>query len=148
MSNLNPTTEASVITDRNPLLSASISATVATKTHDNLRRTADSLPLSVWLIATIELCERFAYFGIVGTMQNYIQNSRNDPLRPNGIGLGQSYATTINLGFMVWCSIAPTIGVVAAEQYFGRLRTIIYSSTIYICGLANLFLSSLPVAQD
>jgi POT family proton-dependent oligopeptide transporter len=49
---------------------------------------------------------------------------------------------------MVWCSITPTIGVVAAEQYFGRLRTIIYSSTIYICGLATLFLSSLPVAQD
>ncbi|KAL3431359.1 hypothetical protein BDV09DRAFT_198809 [Aspergillus tetrazonus] len=116
MSNLNPTTEASVITDRTPLLPASISATVDTKTHDNLRRVADSLPLSVWLIATIELREIFAYFGIVGPTQNYIQNSRNDALRPGGIGLGQSCATTINLGFMVWCFISPTIGAVAAEQ--------------------------------
>ncbi|KAL6235019.1 POT family-domain-containing protein [Aspergillus navahoensis] len=89
-------------------------------------------PVGSWLIATIELCERFAYFGITGPMQNYIQNSRNDPLHPGGIGLGQSYATSINQGFM----------------YFGRLRTIIYSSTIYICGLATLFRSSLPIAQD
>ncbi|KAL4758401.1 uncharacterized protein BDW70DRAFT_170384 [Aspergillus foveolatus] len=148
MSNLSPTTEPSVLTDRTPLFSASFSATVATKTHDNLRRVADSLPLSVRLIATIELTEIFAYFGIVGPMQNYIQNSRNDPLRPGGIGLGQSYATTINLGFMVWCFITPTIGAVAAEQYFGRMRTIIYFSTIYICGLATLFLSSLPVVQE
>ena len=87
MSHLNPTTEASVITDRTPLLSTSVSAVVATKSHDNLRRVADSFPLSVWLIATVELCERFAYFGIVGPMQNYIQNSRNDPLRPGGMGM-------------------------------------------------------------
>ena len=40
------------------------------------------------------------------------------------------------------------MGAVAAEQYFGRLRTIIYSSTVYICGLATLFLSSLPIAQN
>lgn len=40
-----------------------------------LRKVADSFPLSVWLIATIELCERFAYFGIVGPMQNYIQST-------------------------------------------------------------------------
>ncbi|KAL4749878.1 hypothetical protein BDW72DRAFT_177273 [Aspergillus terricola var. indicus] len=58
MSNLNPTTGASVITDRTSLLSASVSATAATKFHDNLRRVADSLPLSVWLIATIELCKK------------------------------------------------------------------------------------------
>lgn len=148
MSNLNPTTEASVITDRTPLLSTSVSATVATKSLVNLRRVADSFPLSVWLIATVELCERFAYFGIVGPMQNYIQNSGNDPLRPGGMGLGQIYATAINQAFMVWCFITPTMGAVAAEQYFGRLGTIIYSSTVYICGLATLFLSSLPIAQD
>lgn len=57
-----------------------------TKLNDGLRRIADSLPLSVWLIATIELCERFAYFGTVGPLQNYIQNPRNDLLRPGGIG--------------------------------------------------------------
>lgn len=56
------------------------------KHNDGVRRIADSLPLSVWLISTIELCERFAYFGTIAPMQNYIQNPRNDPLRPGGIG--------------------------------------------------------------
>lgn len=69
--------ETPVATDRTPLLPES---------HGHLRRVADSLPLSVWLIATIELCERFAYYGIAGPMQNYIQNSRHDPLVPGGIG--------------------------------------------------------------
>jgi POT family proton-dependent oligopeptide transporter len=53
----------------------------------SLRRVADSLPLSVWIIAIIELCERFAFFGIIGPMQNYLQNSSDDVLRPGGIGI-------------------------------------------------------------
>jgi POT family proton-dependent oligopeptide transporter len=84
----------SVEAERTPLLStrsdgaADDEGTIPSiaKPDDGLRRIADSLPLSVWLIATIELCERFAYFGTVGPMQNYIQNPGNDPLRPGGIG--------------------------------------------------------------
>lgn len=75
--------------DRSPLLTAGSDRahdTLATRTHDNLRKIADSLPSSVWIIATIELCERFAFFGIIGPMQNYIQNTRHDPLHPGGIG--------------------------------------------------------------
>lgn len=52
-----------------------------------LRRVADSLPLNVWIIATIEACERFAYFGLVAPLQNYVQNPRDDPLRPGGLGI-------------------------------------------------------------
>lgn len=51
-----------------------------------LRRVADSLPLNVWIIATIEACERFAFFGMAAPLQNYVQNPRDDPLRPGGIG--------------------------------------------------------------
>ena len=53
----------------------------------SLRRVRDSLPVSAWLIAVIEGCERFAYYGISGPLQNYIQNSHDDPLRPGLIGL-------------------------------------------------------------
>lgn len=81
------TTETS---DRSPLLTARSDGarfdTLATHTHNDLRKIADSLPSSVWVIATIELCERFAFFGIIGPMQNYIQNTRHDPLHPGGIG--------------------------------------------------------------
>jgi POT family proton-dependent oligopeptide transporter len=40
------------------------------------------------------------------------------------------------------------MGAIVAEQYRERVKTIIYSSFIYSCGLVTLFLSSLPFAQD
>jgi POT family proton-dependent oligopeptide transporter len=63
-------------------------------------------------------------------------------------GLGQAYATIVNLTFMMWCFVTPVAGAVIAEQYLGRLRTITYASLIYICGLSILVLSSLPVIHD
>ncbi|KAE8137336.1 POT family-domain-containing protein [Aspergillus pseudotamarii] len=143
-------------TERTPLLSTSLDETAddvgaispPTEPNDGLRKVADSLPLSVWLVASIELCERFAFFGTLGPMQNYIQNPRDDPLRPGGIGLGQAYATMVNQGFLLWCYITPVVGAVVAEQYLGRVKTIIHSAAIYICGLTMLFLSSLSIAQD
>lgn len=38
-----------------------------------LRHVADKLPKSAFLVAFIELCERFAYYGLSGPFQNYIQ---------------------------------------------------------------------------
>ena len=49
------------------------------------------LPLSAWLVIIIEGCERFAYFGLSGPLQNYLQNSRNDPLASGGLGSGFIY---------------------------------------------------------
>lgn len=92
MSIPDPPADTPVPTDRTPLLPAGSAGSDGaetdlsiTKSHDDLRRVADTFPLSVWLIATIELCERAAYFGTLAPMQNYIQNSRNDAIR-GGIG--------------------------------------------------------------
>ena len=51
-----------------------------------LRRVADTLPKSTYLVAVIELCERFAYYGLSGPFQNYIQNPYGDPKLPGAIG--------------------------------------------------------------
>ncbi|PIG84616.1 oligopeptide transporter [Aspergillus arachidicola] len=124
MSSGEPTTMTPLPSERTPLISNGSGGAAddggttltITKPNDGVRRIADSLPLSVWLISTIELCERFAYFGTVAPMQNYIQNPRNDPLRPGGIGLGQASATMVNQAFMLWCYITPVLGAVVAEQ--------------------------------
>ena len=76
--------------DRTPLLSPD-GDTVGTDprvddTRADLRRVADSFPRSVWLIATVEFCERFSFFGIVGLMQNFLQNKPDDALHTGGIG--------------------------------------------------------------
>jgi dipeptide/tripeptide permease len=44
-----------------------------------LKRVADDLPWSAFLIAIVELCERFAYYGLIGPFQNYIGNKWKDP---------------------------------------------------------------------
>jgi POT family proton-dependent oligopeptide transporter len=51
-----------------------------------LRRVPDRLPTTVWLVTAIEVCDKFAYYGLSGPLQNYLQNDRDDPLRPGSIG--------------------------------------------------------------
>lgn len=52
-----------------------------------LRKISDHLPWSAFLVAMVELCERFTYYGLSGPFQNYIQNSYNDPSGlPGAIG--------------------------------------------------------------
>ena len=53
-----------------------------------LRKVSDKLPWSAFLVAMVELCERFTYYGLSGPFQNYIQNSYHDPSGlPGAIGM-------------------------------------------------------------
>src|SRR5690348_9666978 len=51
-----------------------------------LRKVSDKLPWSAFLVALVELCERFAYYGLSGPFQNYMQNEWGDPAVPGAIG--------------------------------------------------------------
>lgn len=47
-----------------------------------LRKVADHLPWSAFIVALVELCERFTYYGLSGPFQNYIQYHPDDtPVR-------------------------------------------------------------------
>lgn len=52
----------------------------------SLRRVADALPWSAFLVALVEMCERFTYYGLSGPFQNYISNAYNDPANPGALG--------------------------------------------------------------
>ena len=43
-----------------------------------LRKVADHLPWSAFIVAMVELCERFTYYGLSGPFQNYIQYRPDD----------------------------------------------------------------------
>jgi proton-dependent oligopeptide transporter, POT family len=51
-----------------------------------LRHVSDKLPKSAWLVAVVELCERFAFYGLSGPFQNYIQNGRHGAV-PGALGV-------------------------------------------------------------
>ena len=48
---------------------------------------------------------------------------------------------------MLWCYITPIIGAIVADQYLGRLATIIHSSVVYMFGLTLLCFSPILVTS-
>lgn len=138
-----------------------------------LRRVGENLPASAFLIAIVELTERFAYYGSQGLFQNYIKNSPDGSDGPAGIGLGEQAATGLNLFFQFFsyckfcaadgdgnnsrlhssCPLAcrltstpvtPILGAIISDQYLGKYKTILLFAGIYWCGLLILFLTALP----
>jgi POT family proton-dependent oligopeptide transporter len=69
----------------------------------HLRRVGENLPASAFLIALVELCERFTYYGAQGLFQNYINNRPNGNDGARGLGLGHQGATGLNLFFQWFC---------------------------------------------
>lgn len=68
-----------------------------------LRRIGENLPASAYLIAIVELTERFTYYGAQGLFQNYISFSEKGADGPRGLGMGNQAATGLNLFFQWFC---------------------------------------------
>ncbi|CBX94320.1 hypothetical protein IAQ61_006321 [Plenodomus lingam] len=110
-----------------------------------LPRVADTLPRGAFLIAIVELCERFAYYGLSGPFQNYIANEYHDSNGlPGALGFKQAGATAMTNFFQFWCYCTPLLGAVIADQYWGKYVTIKWFSLVYMLGITILFVTSLP----
>ncbi|OQE44795.1 hypothetical protein PENCOP_c002G01658 [Penicillium coprophilum] len=117
--------------------------------HDeHLPRVADSISVSVWLVILISTFERFAFFGIREPFQNYLQNQRNDPLRPGALGLGQNKATTLSYMFSFLLYTMPLFASVVIDCFLGRYRGILVFLCIYVTGAFILTMTSLPPSLD
>ena len=108
-----------------------------------LRHVSSSIPLSCWLVAIVELAERFSYYGLSAPFQNYMQRSQSDS--PKGmLGLGQQGATALSYFFQFWCYVTPIFGGWLADTYLGKFNTICWFCGIYIIGIFILFITSVP----
>lgn len=147
---LKPSIETKSNTDgQNGSLSSSTSDVGPTEWDmANLRRVGEPIPLAVFLVAISEMGERFIYRCMTGPMQNYIQNPRNDELRPGALGKGQSVATAVSYFFTCWCYATPILGAIVADTYLGRYKTICCGTCIALLGILILFVTSLPDALD
>lgn len=67
----------------------------------SLERIGEKLPFSAFLIAIVELCERFVYYGASGMFTNYIMLSPKEA-RP-GLGQGRMAANGLTIFFQFWC---------------------------------------------
>lgn len=120
--------------------------------NSTLRHVGDKVPYSAYLVAVVELAERFTYYGLTGPFQNYMQNPRgvvSDGARlPGALGLGQSSATALSYFFQFWCYVTPIIGAIVADAWLGRYNAIMLFACIYLCGLIVIFTTSLPNSLD
>ncbi|KAI8085799.1 POT family-domain-containing protein [Gilbertella persicaria] len=114
-----------------------------------LPEVSDDIPKSAFLVILIEFCERFTYYGLTGPFQNYIQypSPPSYPAaQPGAINKGQQTATALTTFFQFWCYITPIFGAIVADQFWGKYKTILVFSFVYIIGLIILTLTSIPPA--
>ncbi|KAJ4312541.1 peptide transporter ptr2 [Neodidymelliopsis sp. IMI 364377] len=108
------------------------------------RREADKLPKMAILVAVVSLCERYAYYGFLGILQNYIQNRMDDPLRPGALGLGQDIASLMINCFTLVSQVTPLATAAIADSYLGHYKTLRTCFCMYAVGLTILLITSLP----
>ncbi|CAF1487195.1 unnamed protein product [Adineta ricciae] len=107
---------------------------------------SDRIPLTAWMIVVCEFCERFAFYGMSGPFQNYIQfpvPGPNDE-QPGALGRGQRTATSLTTFFQFFCFLTPIAGAIVADQFWGKYKTIFAACIVYIIGLIILVLTSIP----
>lgn len=114
---------------------------------EHVTHISDKIPYSAYLVAVVELCERFTYYGLSGPFQNYIQNPREGRL-PGALGLGQQKAVALLYAFQFWCYLTPIFGAIIADSYWGKYKTILRFAIINVIGVFVLVVSSLPVNID
>ena len=111
-----------------------------------LEHVSDHIPMAVWLIVICELCERFAFVGLSGPFQNYIQFPMPGPndKQPGALGRGHRMATILTTCFQFLCYLSPIGGAILADQYWGKYKTIVLACILYVIGLLVLVLTSIP----
>ncbi|KIW20942.1 hypothetical protein PV08_01521 [Exophiala spinifera] len=109
-----------------------------------LRHVGESLPFATFLVAFVELCERFTYYGCQGIFQNYVQRPLDGSEGRGALGMGHQGATGLTTFFSFFCYVTPIFGAIVADQYVGKYKAILYFSVVYIIGLLILWTTALP----
>ncbi|KAK0501462.1 POT family-domain-containing protein [Armillaria luteobubalina] len=118
-----------------------------------LRRVSDSIPWNAYLIAVVELAERFSYYGCQVVFTNFIQQplpegSHTGAGFTNGqsgaLGRGQRASTGLNTFYQFWVYVTPLFGAYIADTYWGRFNTICFSVFVALIGHIILIISAVP----
>ncbi|KAK4141755.1 MFS peptide transporter [Dichotomopilus funicola] len=106
-----------------------------------LRRVSDVVPKSAFIVAVVELFERFAYYGANSLFQNYVSTAY-------GLGQPRTTATALSTLSNFFMYVTAIIGAVVADQYLGRFRAIVLFAGIYSIGLLILWTTALPSTME
>ncbi|KAJ7235495.1 POT family-domain-containing protein [Mycena rebaudengoi] len=123
-----------------------------------LRRVSDKIPWNAYLIAFVELAERFSFYGSSVVFTNFIQRDRPEgsrtgssgpgETRPGALGKGQQTSTAIGTFYQFWCYVTPLLGAYIADAHLGRYNTVIVALGIALVGHVVLIVSAIPSVID
>ena len=86
-------------------------------------------------IIVMEFCERLAYYGLAGSLVLFFQTQLN--------------LTNVDadIQYSAWagaCYVTPLLGGYVADSYWGRYKTILVFTVIYLIGLVLMIFGCIP----
>ncbi|KAI0037174.1 peptide transporter PTR2A [Vararia minispora EC-137] len=123
---------------------------------NTLRHVPDRVNWATYLIAFIEMAERFSFYGSTVVFVNFIQQPRpaGSPTgagfngQSGALGQGQRVSTGLTTLNQFWSYVTPLLGAYVADTYWGRFNTIAVSVAIALVGHVLLIVSALPPVLD
>ncbi|KAK7436702.1 hypothetical protein VKT23_018957 [Stygiomarasmius scandens] len=118
-----------------------------------LRRVSDRIPWAAYLIAIVEMAERFSYYGSTVVFTNFIQQPLPDGSntgaggadgQSGALGRGQQTSTGLTTFYQFWAYLTPVLGGYLADTYWGRYNTICVAIVVAFIGHIVLIVSALP----
>ncbi|BGP45379.1 hypothetical protein JCM10450v2_001197 [Rhodotorula kratochvilovae] len=119
-----------------------------------LRRVPGPINFAAFLVAYVELAERFSYYGCTVVFTNFIQRplpegSTTGAILRSGdqagaLGMGQQAATGLTTFNQFWVYCVPLFGAYIADTYLGRYNTICWAVVIALIGHVLLVAAAAP----
>lgn len=94
-----------------------------------------SYPKSVFFILSNEFCERFSFYGMKAILLIYFLSEYN---------FSQGTAVSLYHAFVCLAYFSPLFGSIAADNYFGRFKVILWVSLFYVFGHALMSIGAIP----
>ncbi|EFO24287.2 POT family protein [Loa loa] len=92
-------------------------------------------PPGVFFMLGNEFCERFSFYGMRAILMLYLIIEHH---------FSESQASLFYHSFIALAYISPLLGSIAADNYFGRFRVILWMSAIYVIGHILLTVGAIP----
>ncbi|KAL0567160.1 hypothetical protein V5O48_014835 [Marasmius crinis-equi] len=118
-----------------------------------LRRVSDKIPWNAYLIAFVEMAERFSYYGSTVVFVNFIQHPLPEGSRTGAggadaqagaLGKNQQTSTGLNTFYQFWAYLCPLLGGYVADTFLGRFNTVYVGIGIAMLGHIILIISAIP----
>lgn len=91
-------------------------------------------PKKVFFIIANEFCERFSFYGLRTILVLYLRNVLN---------FSDSNSTVVFHLFATMCHLTPILGAILADSVWGKFKTILNLSIVYVFGELILVISSI-----